>query len=579
MGLFFKKLIFSTLISFIAAQNLFAAEIRKPQTNTEQYDYIIVGFGTSGAILARKLSDSIIHNGKKINKSVLVLELGENRNNDPEVLNADLPEATRNLLTYNPKYSVVHPTLYFKNTLQINYSEGVGWGGSSMHNYHGAIRGTPRSYNYWASFSKDSRWAYNNILPAIKSIETFTPQGVAANFNERGKGGPLSVVQLYAPITSTSEPFIYAMATNPSFQNTNVGILNDYNDPTQGDVGFSSRQAFQTLPPNSRRSFAALDLFPIGKIIDKNGNGLNGRKLKITSNALVSKVLLKDEKKVKAIGVEYISGVDPAETIKVYAKQIILCAGASNSPAILQRSGIGNPALLEPLGITVRVNNPNVGAHLHAMYGVTTAISGGVMNARNNFGWTDLRGTLNPRTGLSYYPPDGVRRYEMTNAKMPSGGVQFNTFLMNPKSEGYVKIISKNPLIQPEIDMGFFSDGAETVVGSDAYATVALLRTMKNYASAAGGTVRTPSESTYTSDASLFTFAKEHVRVQLAHNTGTTRMAPSIKEGVVDGQLKVFGVDNLMIADIGVEPIPTDGNTCYGAYVIGWVAAQILGAQ
>jgi len=91
--------------------------------------------------------------------------------------------------------------------------------------------------------------------------------------------------------------------------------------------------------------------------------------------------------------------------------------------------------------------------------------------------------------------------------------------------------------------------------------------------------MNTPPPSVYVGgDSALAAFAASNLSFQ-AHYTGTTRMGTSVTQGVVDGKLRVFGVKNLMVADIGIEPQATDGNTSYGAYVIGVEAAEILGVD
>lgn len=548
------------LLCILSIINIFANESSIENSQNIFWDYIIVGDGTAGALLARKLSDPVEDKcGCKHFKSVLVLEAGENRNDDPVILFPDFNVTSiRNILFNSPRYSVVYPCLLFNATEVITYSEGRGWGGGSMHNYLTAVRGTPRIYDFWAQFSNSPRWKYHHLLPVMKSIEHYTPDMTPLNPVQRGTHGPINITQ-YPPIDQ--DPFVIEIATQG---NTAEGFLVDYNDPTYGNVGFSPYQQFITPPPNSIRSFGSREVLGVGTIINANGDGLHGRRLKLQSRAFVSRVLFRNK---KAIGVEYILGNDPARTIQVFAKKVILCAGGVNSPAILQRSGIGPKHLLDSLKIETVVDNPNVGKHLINHYGTLGSITG-TSTVSNILAFLDLR---------PYYPADGVRRLELEGKPEP-GLVPFTGYILEAKSRGSVKIVSIDPLTQPIIDLNYYSDGDVSVPGTDAYTIVSFLKTLRDYAIITGGTVISPSPSDFASDATLLAYAKANV-IMKNHIVGTTRMADSIENGVVDGKLRVFGVTNLYVADIGVCPRPTDGNTCFSAYVIGLNCAKILGIK
>lgn len=157
--------------------------------------------------------------------------------------------------------------------------------------------------------------------------------------------------------------------------------------------------------------------------------------------------------------------------------------------------------------------------------------------------------------------------------------------LLRPKSRGTVKIVSKDPLTPPAIDLGNYTDETGpspwTVTGSDAYAAVSYLKLVREIAISQGGTyenVLFPPQSSYESDEKLYQTAVGNTFLTY-HAVGTCRMGTSKKNGVVDGKLKVFGVDNLYIADCSIEPLIQTGNTAYMAYFIGLQLALILGAK
>lgn len=522
-----------------------------------EYDYVIVGNGTSGAVLARKLSDNKKH-------SVLVIEAGPNLSDDPQVLN---PIIFANIydLTFSPKFSEPYPIPlplfsgnYYAGLLQaVTYTEGKMWGGGSAHNYLFAVHSTPEIYDSWAEASGNSRWEFNNIRQTIRAIETYTPNGTIANPVERGSSGPIFVTQ--APPVDTSN-LANAMSTV-----TNAPLVADYNDPTEGNTGVSSYQEFITPGPNSTRSFSISGYLP-DSVITPEGKGRHGRKLKVLSNTSASRILFKGK---KAVGIECVVSGAVEKVKRVYAKKkVILCAGGIQTPALLQRSGIGDATLLSSLDIPVVVNNPNVGANLVDHYGAVVALSGNEPLA--------IQAMIN---GYPYFPNDDVRRVQyLTN---PGAGFIIGYgFIMDPQSRGSVQIVTKNPFTNPLVSLNMFSDGPVNTPGTDAYTLVSFLKIAKDIADEAGVSVIRPTAADYTNDDSLLAYCQSNPNLILtSHITGTSRMSTTAADGVVDGNLHVFGVKDLMIADLGVAPTAPNGNTCYPVYVIANEAARILGAS
>ena len=391
----------------------------------------------------------------------------------------------------------------------------------------------------------------------MRDLETYTPNGTPINLFERGTSGPLFISQA-PPVTS--DPFVNAcvIATGTSF-------VDDYNNPPSGNIGFSAQQQFVTPPfgsPTSIRSFS-INAFLPKNIVTKSGNGRHGRKLKIKSNATVGKVLFKGK---KAVGVEYALSPDDGEFLKAYAKKkVILCAGAIHTPAILERSGIGDSSILSPLGISVLVDNKNVGEHLINHYGTQAVIPGNINVAA--MGFTDA---------APYFPNDGQRRLQFIPAK-GNGVIALTMFMIEPKSRGNLHIVSRNPFTNPLINFNLYSDGPYTQPGTDANLIVSALKIAKSIAIQFGSTVVAPPN--YSSDAALFNQASNSPFCNVsAHITGTTRMGTSAANGVVDGRLHVFGVKNLMICDLGASPVTTDGNTAFSVFTMALEAAEIIKA-
>jgi len=521
------------------------------------FDYIIVGFGAAGAVLARKLSDNF-------NVSVLVLEAGENNILNPMTLSPE-PFIFDQTLVYDPSFAATYPILAPAGGAVI-YSEGREWGGGAAHNDLQAVRGVPADYNQWAADSHNSQWLYVNMLPLMKALETYTPNDTIANPTQRGFSGPISITQ-NSPVSS--DEFAIAMADVAG-----APIVSDYNDALLPNVSTGAVQQFVTAGDDSRRSFSAFDFTPIGEVMDNQGRGLNGRKLRVMGNAVVTRVLFEGN---RAVGVQYlrnVPGKQSEEINKVYAcRQIILCAGAINTPKILMLSGIGDRATLEDLGIEVIVDNPNVGANLENQYGAIARLED--IEPMRHVPGGSILSFINAQP---YMPADNVRRMQLIGVDIPEETI-IAGFVLKPKSRGSVTITSKDPLIPAKVSMNMYTDGTFLDVGSDAYVMVSFFKIVREIAAAADHVVIYPTPEQYEAgDEALFAAALNPSSLVITyHNVGTARMGTSIENGVVDGNLNVMGVCGLKIADISAQSTIVSGNPCYSAYLMALVAAKTLG--
>jgi choline dehydrogenase-like flavoprotein len=275
-----------------------------------------------------------------------------------------------------------------------------------------------------------------------------------------------------------------------------------------------------------------------------------------------------------------------------YGENIILCAGAHNTPSILQRSGVGDTTLLTSLGIPVVVANSNVGENLASHYnlaGVTwttgnvaaqppvqplpiTTLSGGATMGAN------LHGVDLTPGNTYYYPNDGVRRFQVvpTNTNNTSGlpSVSISTNMYKPLSTGYIRITSKNPAAIPDGNLNLLTDPGSLVVpplnGSDMNRCVTLLKWFQQIGIASsviaggsggvGGAIEfSAAIRALSTDLQYVNFVKDNIGVQ-NHTTGTCRMGTSIANAVVDADLKVFGTTGLYCADASIFPWAIDGN-------------------
>lgn len=697
-------------------------------------DYVIVGLGSAGSILARKISDDFT-------KKVTVIESGRNLTKDPVILAPDVfafdPEsggAIVDRLAFDSKFTKNYPFPYGSfNTLfptlntnagalqAGNLQHGQTWGGSSAVNYFLNNRGTPDVWDEWAAISGNPQWSQVNVLPIFKSIEKYSPVGTdVVTCSQRGTNGEISVQQnprlaynvstvlanstgTLATYTSSGHPYLLghiisttgftnagfnvlnatitsvvpavsftiAVATTPNAsdnfgavvaQNLNIQIglknvanvpmIEDYNsfptkniqlDQTSTNAcvitarGSSPFQQYITAlqnDPSAHRSFAA-NTYINDTIVSPNGCGVGGRQLKIHSNSTVVKILFDG---LKAVGVEYLETMsdNKKKLRRIYAKtKVILCAGALQTPAILQRSGVGDATKLNGLGIPLVLNQPLVGQGLKSHPGMFLAVNFSVAGAIDN-----VQSFISANPDLDRRDVQWLMNF--------IGAPNFNIgyyFLMNPKSEGTIDIQSTNPFVDPKLNPNFYTalntqnvisttgngvtatytvaantyevgdvvtvnmtlpiDSAFNLTNVSITAVTGTTFTATSTANGSAGTgvatvnidasimfrcfelikascanvgqsvFQPDPASTYSDVVAYFTSASGAIPTN--HQCRTTRMGTNFANSVVNGNLHVHGLSNLMIADNSVAPRISNGNTCMSAYTIGTVASNILG--
>lgn len=559
-----------------------------PRTKKKRcYDYVIVGLGTSGAVLARCLSNPV---DGKFKNSVFVIEAGSNYSTDPAVL---APVQLGD--TFDTKYtnSAAVRSTAVNQVLEISYGQLCG--GSSGHNGFVATRGSPQRYDQWAVASGDTRWTYNNLLPFMRALEDYTPNGTTADLTQRGDSGPLSILQTQTP-PPVNDPFTQAMLTVFNPIGTPVPYVADLNAGVS--TGISRTQSTLKLPPTIVRAFS-MDFLPTS-IMTPDGHGVAGRKLEVELQAKATRVLFK-QGTTQAIGMEYVHQNNPEEVLQVYArKKVILCAGPM-SCAILQHSGIGpinvlNDALISP----ILVNNPNVGngfinqPRTVALMLLPQGVTGQVLQA-NVSGYPYFTSNASDLTTanlqISAVPASNFPRNPLAVVSPLTPALtdpRYRAFFIiqsQPGSKGSILVRDDDPLNWPTVNFNFFANGGPSVQGTDANAMVSGYKLVRDIATQLGATMVFPPAAHFTAgnaDQLLFDDAKAAFS-NLHHYTGACNMGLSINDplypGVVDGRLHVFGTTNLMVVDNSVVPVPTASHPQLEAYVIGMQGANILGAQ
>ena len=557
-------------------------------------DYVVVGAGTAGAPLAKLLSDDP-------DVSVLVLESGINRNNDPLTISGnpfpqflvpdrhlyypyDLPPLQPSFLNTPPPFG------------QALYPEGKLWGGSHGHNFLAVARGTPCNWDRWAC-AGGKAWSYCALLPLFKWMETYTPEFTGVfNEAERGRCGPLSVTQWggFGPI-DPNDPIVQALAANGQPYSP------DFNDPSRGVFVTADDQQSITAGAH-QRSFTGNEFLGPDVVDPDTGLGVCGRDLTILSGARALRLLFDDEvdfndwrddaqpfvkdvfgeEHLTVRGVEYIDAEGNTRTV-LARKKVILSAGAVQSPAILQRSGIGPADVLAQLGICPRLINENVGGDLQEHYGPIVVLP-----------IPDPAAT--PKTFSTFFAgprsePDGCRfAVGIIAVNDPSFDPRFGgalgaiNFLFDIEERGRVIARSTTNPDDIFIDFDFYAserDRQDAVLLLKAYARISISLTgllpiappPAAYPEAEFGAQGGLAQN----DQALIDYAIQSSQIAY-HVSGTARMSQCEHDGVVDENLDVHGVRNLGIADNSVAPRINDGGTSYTALVAGIKKAAIEGA-
>lgn len=542
------------------------APVTKGSAGLESADYVVVGSGSAGAIVARRLADT--------GAEVILIESGRQRRGPlvtvPGMCGAiHAATALQRLVTW-PAYSV--PQRHMKGRT-LPQSHGRILGGGSVINGMAFVRGNRRNYDDWAADGAKG-WGFSEVLPCFRRLESFED----GPSDLRGGDGPIAVERATG-LADITERYMAAQAATAA-----VGMNDDYNGAQQAGVAPLQQSVGAGRRVGTDR----------GYLWDAPPN------LRVLTGATVTRVMVQGG---RAVGVELVAGRSRRPIGPVRAgREVIISAGSLGSPRLLMLSGIGHAAHLRDHGIEVIADLP-VGDNLHDHLFVPMSYRarGGRSASPLSFAGAAARECVRPRsTYLAHTLFEGVAFVDSgvrTGVDVPdlqmfilpmsypenqdapglhlaaesSSSLTLMPTLIYPESRGSVRLASTDPFTAPLIDPNYLAEpqDLETLV-----AGMELVRETLAHPAIAGEIGREVLPGSDRSGADLAEFVRRNAS-GVYHPVGTCRMGTD-ERSVVDPTLRVRGVAGLRVADASIMPSIVGGNTNAAAMMIGERAAELI---
>lgn len=520
-----------------------------------EYDYIIVGGGPAGCVLANRLSEDA-------SVKVLLLEAGGSDWNPLFHMPAGFAKMTKGVASWG--WETV-PQKHLKNRV-LRYTQAKVIGGGSSINAQIYTRGNAADYDLWAGEDGCTGWDYRHVLPYFKRAE----DNQRFNDDYHSYGGPLGVSMPSAPLP-ICDAYIRAG------QELGIPYNPDFNGREQAGVGF-----YQLTQRDRRRSSASLAY--LSTIRDR-------RNLTVRMNAPVRNIELE---KTLVTGVTLMSG----EVLRA-SREVIVASGAIGSPKLLLQSGIGPADHLKKVGVGVKHDLPGVGENMqdHLDLFVIAECTGdhtydGVAKLHRTVGaglqYILLRSgpvasSLFETGGFWYADPDARSPdiqfhlglgsgIEAGVEKLKNAGVTLNSAYLHPRSRGTVRLASSDPAAAPLIDPNYWSDPHDrkmSLEGLKIAREIMQQDALKPYVMAE----RLPGPKVL-SDDDLFDYACANAKTD-HHPVGTCKMGTDAM-AVVDLDLKVRGLEGLRVCDSSIMPRVPSCNTNAPTIMVGEKGADII---
>ncbi|KAJ7908751.1 alcohol oxidase [Mycena leptocephala] len=553
-----------------------------------KFDFIIVGGGTAGSVIANRLSENP-------NYSILVLEAG---GPNADVLNVMVPFFCPRATPNTPQdWNYTTTPQAALNNVSIAYARGFGLGGSSSVNYMVYARGSKEDYDRWARVTRDDDWSWDNLVQYMRKNERFSPP--ADHHNTTGQFNP--AVHGFRGINSVSlAGFPSPIDSRVIETTTQLADQYPFNLDTNSGHPLGIGWVQATIKNGARSSSATSYLAP--QFVARHN-------LHVLLHARVTRVLPTTSNTFRTV--EFVHDLNGKRFTLTAGRELILSAGSIGTPNILLHSGIGNSSTLTSLGIKSLHNLPSVGQNFsdHSITFLsflvnsnntyetaarnatlaaeqltqwnTTRMGPLVDNPLSHMGWLRIpdnssifMGSPDPAAGPNTAHYGLIISNGLLGPPPPTGNfLSVTPVMVVPSARGSVTLTSTDPLAAPAINPNLLGSNLDLSIMREAVKSALRFTTASAWAGYVISPVGVNSSNT---DAELDEYIRGNT-ISLGHAAGTASMSPKgATWGVVDPDLRIKGLVGIRIIDLSVVPFIPAAHTQAATYIIAERAADLI---